>query len=83
LEGEAIFVGIRLGTTSATPIRVGIVIRIAIVIGVMPVADGLVVAVLAEGDRRTHAPAATPAVALVALLSQRHATMGITDRGVV
>lgn len=81
-----------MGTTSAIRIRVVIVIRIAIVTGGMPVADGLVVvAVVAEDDRRTRALAATLAVLVVevvlavevALVNRWHATVVITGRGVV
>ena len=85
-----------MGTTSAIRIRAGIGIRIAIVVGVMLEAAGLVVAVLvvlAEDGRRTRVPAATLAVVLVVVevlrevvlsLSRWHATaVVITGRGVV
>lgn len=88
----AIFVGIRLGTTSAIHIRVVIVITIAIVTGVMRVAGGRVVVVLVEGDRRTLTVVVEVAegrarlirleVRAVALFSRWHA-MVVTGRGVV
>lgn len=87
----AIFVGIRLGTTSAIHIRVVIVITTAIVTGVMRVAD--VRPVVAEDDRRTRTVVAELAVEgrarrirlevrAVALFSRWHA-MVVTGRGVV
>ena len=92
----AIFVGIRLVTTSAIRIRVVIVIRIVTVTGGMPVAGGRVVAVMAEAGRRTRMVVdlavaeerdrrirlEVQAVAVV-LVSRWHATVVTTDRGVV
>lgn len=69
----AIFVGIHSVTTSAIRIRVVIVISIVTVTAGMRVAGGPVVAVVAEGGRRTHAPAELAVVLaeLAVVLSQR------------